>query len=39
MEHPLHSLDIAPADFWLFPQLKSVPKGKRFSDVEDVKFM
>jgi hypothetical protein len=22
---------LAPADFWLFPKLKSVPKGKQFS--------
>jgi hypothetical protein len=37
MDHPLYSPDLAPADFWLFPKLKSVLKGKRFSDVDDIK--
>jgi hypothetical protein len=30
-------LELAPAKFWLFPKLYSVLKGKRFSDVEDIK--
>jgi hypothetical protein len=37
MDHPLYSPDLAPADFWLFPELKSVLKEKRFSDTEDIK--
>jgi histone-lysine N-methyltransferase SETMAR len=37
MDHPLYSPDLAPADFWLFPELRSVLKAKRFSDVEDIK--
>jgi transposase len=37
MDHPPYSPDLAPADFWLLPKLKSVRKGKRFSDVEDIK--
>jgi hypothetical protein len=37
MDHLPYSPDLAPADFWLFPKLKSVLKGKRFSDVEDIK--
>jgi hypothetical protein len=36
MDLPSYSPDLAPADFWLFPKLKSVLKGKRFSDVEDI---
>jgi hypothetical protein len=28
---------LAPADFWLFPNLKSVLKIKSFLDVEDIK--
>jgi hypothetical protein len=28
---------LAPADFWLLPKLKSVLKGKRFLDTEDIK--
>jgi hypothetical protein len=38
MDHPPYSPDVAPADFWLFTKLKSVLKGKRFSDVEDIKL-
>jgi histone-lysine N-methyltransferase SETMAR len=37
MEHPPCSPDLAPTDFWLFAKLKRVLKGKRFSDVEDIK--
>jgi hypothetical protein len=37
MDNLLHSPDLAPADFWLFPELKSVLKGKHFLDVEDIK--
>jgi hypothetical protein len=29
--------DLAPADFWLFPKLKSVLKGERFLGVGDIK--
>jgi hypothetical protein len=37
MDHQPYFPDLAPADFWLFPKLKSVLKGKRFSDFEDIK--
>jgi hypothetical protein len=37
IESPPDSPDLAPADFWLLPELKSVLKGKRFLDVEDIK--
>jgi hypothetical protein len=37
MDHLPYSPDLAPADFWLCPKLKSVLKGKCFSDVEDIK--
>jgi histone-lysine N-methyltransferase SETMAR len=37
MDHQLYSPDLAPADFWLFPKLKSELKGKFFLDVEDIK--
>jgi hypothetical protein len=36
MDHLPYSPDLVPDDFWLFPKLKSVLKGKRFSDVEDI---
>jgi hypothetical protein len=37
MDHPPYSADLSPADFWLFPEFKSVLKTKRFSDLEDIK--
>jgi histone-lysine N-methyltransferase SETMAR len=37
MDHPPYSPDLAPADFCLFSELRSVLKGKRFLDVEDIK--
>jgi hypothetical protein len=36
MDHLLYSPDLAPDDFWLFPELKSVLKGKCFSNIEDI---
>jgi transposase len=29
--HPPYSPDLAPSDFWLFPQLKEMLKGQHFS--------
>jgi hypothetical protein len=37
MEHSPYTPDLVPADFWLFPEFKSVLKGKRSSDVEVIK--
>jgi hypothetical protein len=37
MDHPAFSPDLTPADFWLFPEIKSVLKGKLFSNDEDIK--
>jgi hypothetical protein len=37
MDHAPCSTDLAPPDFWMFPNSKSVLKGKRFSDVENIK--
>jgi len=36
MEHPPYSPDLAPCDFWLFPNLKNVLKGQRFADPSDI---
>jgi transposase len=33
---PPYSPDVAPADLWLFPELKNVLKRKRFSYIEDI---
>ena len=33
LNHPPYSPDLAPADFFLFPRLKSIMKGAHFADV------
>ena len=35
-QQPLYSPDLAPCDFFLFPQLKKTMKGRRFDYVEDI---
>jgi hypothetical protein len=37
MDYPLYSPDLGPADLWLLPKLKSLLKGKHFSDIEHIK--
>jgi histone-lysine N-methyltransferase SETMAR len=37
LQHPSCSPDLAPADFFLFPKLKSQLKGKRFQDISTIK--
>jgi hypothetical protein len=37
MKHPPYSPDLAPHDFWLFPEIKSTFKRRRFQDIEDIK--
>ena len=37
MSQPLYSADLAPADFFLFPKLKTPIKGKRFATIEEIK--
>lgn len=32
LPHPAYSPDLAPADFWLFPKLKSCLRGRTFSN-------
>jgi hypothetical protein len=34
--HPPYSPDLAPCDFFLFPRLKSILKGKQFQDVAEI---
>jgi len=36
LEHPHCSPDLAPNDLWMFPKIKSVLKGLRFWDIEDI---
>jgi len=35
--HPPYSPNLAPCDFFLFPRMKEVLKGKRIADVDEVK--
>jgi len=37
IQQPPYSPEMAPCDFWLFPQLKTVLKGKRFEDIDTIK--
>jgi hypothetical protein len=37
MDHQPYFPDLAPADLCVFPELKSVLKGKHFSDFGDIK--
>jgi hypothetical protein len=36
IEHPLCSFGLAPNNFWVFTKIKSVLKGRRFQDIEDI---
>ena len=36
LPHPSYSLDMAPSDFFLFPNLKIWLEGKRFSSDQEV---
>jgi hypothetical protein len=35
-EHPPCSHGLASNDLWLFPEIKSALKGRRFQDIEDI---
>lgn len=37
LEHPPYSPDLAPCDYWLFPKIKSLMKGRRFNSIEAAK--
>ena len=37
VSQPPYSPDLAPADFFLFPKLKSTLRGRRFQTVEEIK--
>jgi len=34
--HPPYSPDLTPADFFLFPKLKTTLKGRRFQTIEEI---
>jgi hypothetical protein len=36
LDHPLYSPDLAPADYFLFPKVKSHLKGRLFDSISDI---
>ena len=36
LEHPSYSPDLAPSDFFLFPEMKRQLKGRRFEDRNEI---
>jgi hypothetical protein len=36
VDHPAYSPNLAPCDFWLFPELKNALKGQSFADIPDI---
>ena len=36
-EHPAYSPDLAPNDFFLFPKIKEILKGRHFDDIDDIR--
>ena len=36
LPHPPYSPDLAPSDFFLFPEMKNPLRGRRFDDRDDV---
>ena len=37
LEHPAYSPDLAPSDFFLFPKIKEILKGRHFDDTENIR--
>ena len=37
LEHPAYLPDLAPNDFFLFPTLKEILKGRQFDDIDDIR--
>jgi hypothetical protein len=38
LEHPAYSPDLAHSDFFLFPKIKEIPKGRHFDDFDDIRI-
>jgi len=36
-EHPAYSPDLAPSDFFMFPKIKEILKGRHFDDIVDIR--
>ena len=37
LEHPAYSPDLAHSDFFLFPKIKEILKGRHFDDTDDIR--
>jgi len=37
LEHPAYLLDLAPNDFFLFPKVKEMLKGRHFDAIDDIR--
>ena len=37
LEHPASLPDLAPSDFFLFPKMKEILKGRHFDDTDDIR--
>ena len=37
LEHSACSPDLAPSDFFLFPKIKEILKGRHFDDIDDIR--
>ena len=37
LEHPDYSPDLVPNDFFLFPKIKEILKGRHFDDIDDIR--
>jgi len=37
LEHPAYSPDLASSDFFLFPKIKEILKGRHFNDIDDIR--
>ena len=37
LEHPASSPDLAPCDFFLFPKIKEILKGRHFEEIDDIR--
>jgi len=37
LEHPAYSPDLAPNDFFLYPKIKEILKGRHFDGIDDIR--
>jgi len=37
LEHSAYSPDLAPIDFFLFPKIKEILKGRHFDDTDEIR--